>query len=79
MVERVHRYIDEHWPEHLERTRTFLRQPSISGDGTGMAEMAALVRDKILALGGEAEIVPTPLHPVVCGRIDAGKPHTLHY
>jgi acetylornithine deacetylase/succinyl-diaminopimelate desuccinylase-like protein len=79
VVERIHRYIDEHWPEHLERTRAFLRQPSISGDGAGMVEMAALVRDKILALGGEAKIVPTPLHPVVWGRIDAGKPHTLLY
>ncbi len=79
MVERVHRHIDEHWSEHLEAARAFLRQPSISGDGTGMAEMAALVRDKIVGLGGEAAIVPTPLHPVVWGRIDAGKPHTLLY
>ena len=79
MVERVHRHIDEHWPAHLDAARAFLRQPSISGDGTGMAEMVALVRDKIVALGGEAEIVPTPLHPVVWGRIDAGKPHTLLY
>ncbi len=79
MVERVHRHIDEHWSEHLEAARAFLRQPSISGDGTGMAEMAALVRDKIVGLGGEAAIVPTPLHPVVWGRIDAGKSHTLLY
>ncbi len=79
MVERVHRYLDEHWPAHLEVTRAFVRQPSISADGTGMAEMAALVRDKIVALGGEAEIVPTALHPVAWGRIDAGKPRTLLY
>lgn len=76
---RVQAYIEEHWPEHLEATRAFVRQPSISADGTGMAEMAALVREKIVALGGEAEVVPTPLHPIVWGRIDAGKPHTLLY
>ena len=79
MIERVQQHIEEHWPAHLEATRAFVRQPSISADGTGMAEMAALVRDKIVALGGEAEIVPTPLHPVVWGRIDAGKPRTLLY
>ncbi len=76
---RVQQHIEEHWPAHLEATRAFVRQPSISADGTGMAEMAALVRDRIVALGGEAEIVPTPLHPVVWGRIDAGKPRTLLY
>ena len=79
MIERVQQHIEEHWPAHLEATRAFVRQPSISADGTGMAEMAALVRDKIVALGGEAQIVPTPLHPVVWGRIDAGKPRTLLY
>ncbi|HEX5501545.1 MAG TPA: M20/M25/M40 family metallo-hydrolase [Thermomicrobiales bacterium] len=78
-IERVTAYIDEHWPAHLAATRAFVRQPSISGDGAGMAEMAALVRDKIVALGGAAEIVPTPLYPVVWGHIDAGKPHTLLY
>jgi acetylornithine deacetylase/succinyl-diaminopimelate desuccinylase-like protein len=79
MVERVHQHIEEHWPAHLEATRAFVRQPSISADGTGMAEMAAIVRDKIRALGGEAEILPTALHPVVWGRIDAGRPRTLLY
>ncbi len=78
-VGRVHRQIEQHWPAHLETTREFVRQPSISADGTGMAEMAADVRDRIVALGGESEIIPTPLHPVVWGRIDAGCPHTLLY
>jgi len=78
-VGRVHRHIEQHWPAHLETTREFVRQPSISADGTGMAEMAADVRDRIVALGGESEIIPTPLHPVVWGRIDAGCPHTLLY
>jgi acetylornithine deacetylase/succinyl-diaminopimelate desuccinylase-like protein len=79
MLERVHDYIEEHWPGHLEQTIAFVRQPSISADGTGMAEMAAIIRDRIIALGGESEIIPTPLHPVVWGRIDAGKPRTLLY
>ena len=79
MLEREHEYIEEHWPGHLAKTQAFVRQPSISADGTGMAEMAAIIRDRIIALGGESEILPTPLHPVVWGRIDAGKPRTLLY
>lgn len=79
IVSRLHEYIEEHWDGHLAKTREFVRQPSISADGTGMAEMAAIIRDKIIALGGESEIIPTPLHPVVWGRIDAGQPHTLLY
>ena len=34
MVERVHRHIDQHWAAHLAATRAFVRQPSISADGT---------------------------------------------
>src|SRR6188508_522131 len=79
IVERLHEYIEEHWEGHLAKTREFVRQPSISADGTGTAEMAAMIRDRIIALGGESEIIPTPLHPVVWGRIDAGKPHTMLY
>jgi acetylornithine deacetylase/succinyl-diaminopimelate desuccinylase-like protein len=79
MLDRVLDHIDEHWPGHLAATRAFVRQPSISADGTGMVEMAAKVRDQIIALGGIAEIIPTAMHPVVWGRIDAGKPRTLLY
>ena len=59
--------IDEAFEDHLERAREFVRQPSISGDGTGIAEMASLVAREIERLGGSAEIVQTPGHPVVLG------------
>ena len=60
MVDRVLHYLDEYWPAHLETTRAFVRQPSISADGTGMAEMAALVRDKLIAL---SQVVPSSQIP----------------
>ncbi|MDR7486551.1 MAG: M20/M25/M40 family metallo-hydrolase [Armatimonadota bacterium] len=69
--------LDARFEAHLDRVRTFLCQPSISGEGTGMAEMAELVAGSIRALGGTAEIVPTPGWPVVYGAIDAGQPKTL--
>lgn len=77
MVERVLEHIEQHFDEHLERTRGLLRQPSISADGSGIAETADMLVDWIRELGGEARAVPTPMHPVVVGGIDARKPFTL--
>ena len=74
---RIDAYIDEHFPRHLARVQAFVRQPSISGEGVGMAEMAELVAGSIRDLGGSAEIVATPGWPVVFGQVDAGAPRTL--
>ncbi|MCP4537287.1 MAG: M20/M25/M40 family metallo-hydrolase [Chloroflexi bacterium] len=76
-LKQIHQHIDENFDEHLERTKAFVRQPSISADGTGMAETAAMVADLIREAGGEAEIVPTPGYPVVYGEINVGAPKTL--
>jgi acetylornithine deacetylase/succinyl-diaminopimelate desuccinylase-like protein len=70
-------YIDDHFDEHLELAATFVRQPSISATGAGIAEMAELVSETIRRLDGEATIVPTEGNPVVLGRIDVGAPKTL--
>jgi len=76
-LEKVHKHIEGHFDEHLAQIQAFVRQPSISADGTGMAEMAELVAAQIREAGGEAEIVPTPGYPVVFGEINAGAPKTL--
>jgi len=76
-IERVEARIEAEFEQHLDRVRRFVRQPSISGEGVGMQEMAALVRDSIAGLGGGAEIVATPGWPVVYGAVDAGRPKTL--
>lgn len=69
--------IDGDFDEHLERVRRFVRQPSISGTGEGIPEMAEMVASEIRALGGNARVVPTAGHPVVHGEIHAGAPRTL--
>ncbi|MGH2400553.1 MAG: M20/M25/M40 family metallo-hydrolase, partial [bacterium] len=74
---RIDAHIDEQFDRHLDRVRTFVRQPSISGEGVGMQEMAELVAASIRELGGKSEIVPTSGWPVVYGEIDAGAPRTL--
>ena len=70
-------HMDEHFSRHLARVQAFVRQPSISGEGVGVREMAELVAGSIRELGGSAEIVATPGWPVVYGELDAGAPRTL--
>jgi acetylornithine deacetylase/succinyl-diaminopimelate desuccinylase-like protein len=77
MIKDIDSHIDRFFTQHLESTRAFVRQPSISADGTGIKEMAALVAGQIENLGGNAEIVPTGGHPVVYGEVDVGAPRTL--
>lgn len=77
MAGEISAYIDAHQPQHLARVQAFVRQPSISADGTGIAAMADLVAQTIREVGGVAERWPTPGHPVVYGRLDAGARRTL--
>jgi len=46
-LEQVHQRIEEDFGQHLEPTRALVRQPSISTEGTGMAEMAYLDRGEL--------------------------------
>jgi len=69
--------ISRSFAQHLEWVRTFVRQPSTSGEGRGVREMAELVAARLGEVGARAEIVPTPGHPVVYGEIDAGARRTL--
>ena len=51
----------------LERIRAYLRLPSISATGEGIAECAEATAGLIAGAGGEALIVPTSGHPAVIG------------
>ena len=74
----VYDYIDENLDDHLAAIQRWLRQPSISAQNVGIAEMAELVRQDLEDLGfAEAEIVPTDGHPGVWGYYDAGAEKTL--
>ncbi|MBI3950990.1 MAG: M20/M25/M40 family metallo-hydrolase [Acidobacteria bacterium] len=74
----IYKYIDAHQADHLRRIQEFLRQPSISSTGEGMAACAEMVRRYFVELRfKEAELVKTPGHPVVWGYYDAGAETTL--
>ncbi|HYF80646.1 MAG TPA: M20/M25/M40 family metallo-hydrolase [Symbiobacteriaceae bacterium] len=74
---KVFAYLDEHFQQYLADVQQFLRTPSVSYTGEGIRETAGQVADMIRTLGGTAELVETPGHPVVYGEIDSGAKDTL--
>ncbi len=74
----VYAHIDQNLDAHIAQIQRWLRQPSISAQDVGIADMAAMLRDDLHALGfHEAELVPTSGHPGVWGYYDAGATKTL--
>jgi acetylornithine deacetylase/succinyl-diaminopimelate desuccinylase-like protein len=71
--------IDADFEEHLGTIRRFLRCPTVSASDDDMLAGAEFVATMIEAAGGTAEIVPTPGHPAVLGRIEGDGPTLLRY
>ena len=76
-VSAIHADLERHFRTDLEDLRRFLRRPSISYTGEGIRETAAAVADLIASLGGWAEVVETPGHPIVYGELWQDAPRTL--
>jgi acetylornithine deacetylase/succinyl-diaminopimelate desuccinylase-like protein len=78
-VDDILTHIDQNINDTIVRLQTFCRQPSIAAQGTGMAEMADLVRDTLEAAGAQVERVPTAGYPVVLGRFAGTSAKTLMF
>jgi acetylornithine deacetylase/succinyl-diaminopimelate desuccinylase-like protein len=77
ILEKVYDLVDRNKAQQLKTLVSFLKQPSISGDGRGIGEMAGMLRDYLNEVGFQvAEVVPTHGHPVVYGEFNAGSPKT---
>jgi acetylornithine deacetylase/succinyl-diaminopimelate desuccinylase-like protein len=76
-IRRIHDHIDEHFAEHLEACRQFLRQKSVSATGEGIRETADLVRGFIEEIGGSASFRGPDDYPIVYGRAGSGNAKTL--
>jgi len=68
-LKKVHKYIGEHFQGHLTKVQDYVRQPSISADGTGIKETAEMTKGFIEEVGGSAKVVPTDGWPVVYGEL----------
>ena len=76
-------HLDTHFDASLKRLFALLEIPSISTDrafADDVKRAAIHLAADLTSLGFDAEIRPTPGHPVVVGhRKRAGKPHVLFY
>jgi acetylornithine deacetylase/succinyl-diaminopimelate desuccinylase-like protein len=79
--EKVYKYIDDHFADHVKATQTLLQQPSVSlvepGQGQDVVTCACMIKDMIAGLGAQrAEVVSFPQgFPVVFGRLNSKRPN----
>lgn len=74
----VYRHIDANIQAHIGELQRWVRQPSVSAQNRGIAEMAKLLANDLNALQfKEVAIVPTSGHPGVFGFHDAAAARTL--
>ena len=64
----VFSYIDDHREEFLARLIDYLRHPSISAHGIGMADVAAYIAAVMRRLRLQTDIIPTAGWPMVLGQ-----------
>jgi len=78
-MKEIHEFIDDHWDEAIADLKRLCRQPSISAQGTGMAEMAQLAAQMLKEYNVSPQILPVPnsSYPVVYGEIKGQSPVTL--
>ncbi|MBN2303103.1 MAG: M20/M25/M40 family metallo-hydrolase [Anaerolineae bacterium] len=62
-------YVDQHRQRFLDEFRQFVEQPSISANGHGIREMAALVTQRFQALGATVTLYETPGSPIVYAEL----------
>lgn len=79
VVRRAWDQIDLDFDAHIEAIRRYLRLPTVSASGDDLMPGAEATAALIEAAGGTAEIISTPGHPAVLGRIDAPGPRLLRY
>ena len=79
VLNRAFEQVDADFEAHVATIRDFLRLPTVSADSSDMQAGAEATAALIEGAGGVAEIVETPGHPCVLGRIDAPGPRLLRY
>ncbi len=81
MMESFDRYIEQQQETFIDELKDFCRRPSIAATGEGVAEMARVVRDKVIALGAEVKLLEvTPGGPeVVYASLGRGDKTLLIY
>lgn len=70
--------IEKDWEEHLKRYQRYVSQPSVSGTGQGMEEMAEMLCSDLAEIGCvDVHLVETLGYPVIYGHLDEGQEKTV--
>lgn len=68
---RVDQYIHEHAQETIDLLTRFCRQPSVSADGRGVTEMAALLEETLISIGARVVTHTAPgRNPLLVARYE---------
>jgi acetylornithine deacetylase/succinyl-diaminopimelate desuccinylase-like protein len=73
----IDEYVDKHFDETVAELTRLAAQPSISAQGLGIRECAAMVAEMLQRRGFKAEIIATAGHPVVFGEAPGRSQKTL--
>jgi acetylornithine deacetylase/succinyl-diaminopimelate desuccinylase-like protein len=78
-MQEIYDYIDGHWQDALEDLKRLCRQPSISAQGIGMAEIVQLLVRIMREHDIDAQVLPNPGdgYPLVYAEIAGESPTTL--
>lgn len=74
-------YVDAHRQDYINRLIDYVRRPSISAHGVGIAEVADYIADVMNRIGLKARVIPTAGWPMVFGELQImeGAPTVLLY
>lgn len=72
-------YVEQHVQESMQELARLCNQPSISSQGLGMRECAALVAELLRSHGIAAQVMQTAGYPVVYGEYGTGEQTLLLY
>lgn len=72
-------YVEQHVQQSMQELARLCNQPSISSQGLGMQECAALVAELLRSRGMAAQVMETAGYPVVVGEYGTGERTLLLY
>ena len=72
-------YLAQHRDRFVDELKAFVAQPSVAATGQGMADMAALVRQRLERIGATVQQIPTGGAPILYAEIGSGSRTLLIY
>jgi acetylornithine deacetylase/succinyl-diaminopimelate desuccinylase-like protein len=79
LIAQLQDWVAAHRDEVLQEWADWVRQPSVSSDGTGFPDATDYAADLVRRCGLSPEVLPTGGRPVVLGSADGPGPHVLVY